>query len=97
MAAFNEEQTKTLESMFDHMWTRMMSIDDKIEDHGVRLAGLIGALCVNEVLTREQVISLTQMLHMEASERRAPIESNDMTENDITRHILQGGTWEDKI
>jgi hypothetical protein len=94
MAAFTEEQIKILEGVFDHMWARMESLHDDINEDSVRLAALIDGLHKKGVLTHERVMAIVNILDMEAREQREPVKPGRLTENEITRKILRGETWE---
>ena len=90
MAAFTEEQTKTLEAMFAHMWARMSSLHDDINEDSARLGALLVALYQKGTITQDQVTAIVKILSMEASENREPVTDMDVIENDITRKLLHG-------
>lgn len=90
MAAFTEEQITILEAAFNHLWTRMASLHDDVNEDSVRLGALIDVLHTKGTITREQVIKIMHVLSMEASEGRSPAKPTDRTEQQITGQILHG-------
>lgn len=93
MAAFTDEQNKILEAMFDHMWARMASLHDDLNEDSVRIAAL-GVLLVKQgLLTPAQWDAAMKNLDMDAKESRELYKPGP-TEQETTRHILRGGTWE---
>ncbi len=90
MTAFTEEQQKILGAMFDHLWARMASLHDDVNEDSVRLGALIDVLHTKGTITREQVHKIMHVLSMEASEKRHPAKPTDRTEPQITRQILHG-------
>lgn len=93
MAAFTDEQMKILEGMFDHMWTRMASLHDDLNEDSTRIVALGTLLVKQNLLTPAQLDAAMKNLDMEAKERRE-LYKPESTAQAVTRHILRGGTWE---
>ena len=90
MTGFTDEQIAILQAAFDHVWARMASLHDDLNEDSLRVAALLNTLEVKKVITAEQFGRIMKILDMEASERREPEKSGDQTENTITGRILQG-------
>jgi aspartate aminotransferase-like enzyme len=93
MAAFTEEQMKILEAMFDHMWTRMASQHDYLSEDSTRIGALGQLLVKQKLFTPAQLDAAMKNVDMDVKESRA-LYKPQSTEQEITRRILRGGTWE---
>jgi aspartate aminotransferase-like enzyme len=93
MAAFTEEQMKILEAMFDHMWTRMASLHDYLNEDATRIGALGQLLVKQKLFTPAQLDAAMKNVDMDVKESRA-LYKPQPTEQETTRRILRGGTWE---
>jgi hypothetical protein len=93
MEIFTPAQITILERAFDHVWARMESLHDDLNQEGVRLAALLKVLNEQKVITLESWHATMRELEMHARENRPPAKDTDRTEQQITREILQGRPW----
>jgi hypothetical protein len=89
MSAFTEDQQAVLREAFHHVWTRMGTFHDDLNEESLRLASAIATLGARGLLTPEEMERIATRMHVEASLRglRSP---GRVTEGEITAAILGG-------
>jgi hypothetical protein len=93
METFTPAQITILERLFDHTWARMEHLRDDLNQEGLRLAALLKVLNEQNVITPESWHAAMREIDMHAKENRPSVNDTDLTEQQITREILQGNTW----
>jgi hypothetical protein len=87
--AFTEEQQAVLQEAFHHVWSRMGTLHDDLNEESVRLASAIATLGARGLLTPQEMERIATQIHVEAGLRG--LESpGRVTEGEITAAILGG-------
>jgi DNA-directed RNA polymerase subunit H (RpoH/RPB5) len=89
MIAFTEEQQAILREAFHHVWRRMESLHDDLNEDSLRVATALQVLVEHGVLSDEELDRVMARLHIEAGQasRRG---SEPITEQETTAAILSG-------
>jgi hypothetical protein len=91
--AFTEEQSRLLGAAFDHVWARMSALHDTLNDDSERIAALGLILAEQGLITAEQWEGAIAQLAVQAGLETRQLQSqraDDLTEEEITRQILDG-------
>jgi len=87
MSAFTEEQQAVLREAFHHVWSRMGTLHDDLNEESLRLASAIATLGARGLLTPEEMERIATRMHVEA--RLRGLQSPGcVTEGEITATIL---------
>jgi hypothetical protein len=88
MSAFTEEQQAVLREAFHHVWSRMGTLHDDLNEESLRLASAIATLGQRGLLTPEEMERIATRMHVEA--RLRGLRSGRVTEGETTAAILGG-------
>ena len=69
MSAFSEEQQAVLREVLHHVWSRMGTLHDDLNEDSLRLASAIATLGERGLLTPEEMERIAARIHVEASLR----------------------------
>jgi hypothetical protein len=86
MSAFTEEQQAILYEALHHVWSRMESLHDDLNEDSLRLASAVKALGDRGLLSPAEIDRISAELHVQASISSQP----GMAEQEITAAILGG-------
>jgi hypothetical protein len=89
MSAFTEAQQAILREAFHHVWQRMDSLHDDLNEDSLRVATALQVLIEHGVLSDEELDQVMARLHVEAAhaDQRG---SQPITEQETTAAILGG-------
>lgn len=92
MSAFSEEQQAILREAFHHVWRRMESLHDDLNEESLRVATALEVLVEHGVLSDEELDGVMARLHVEANQelRQEEPEPVPVTEEQTTAAILGG-------
>jgi DNA-directed RNA polymerase subunit H (RpoH/RPB5) len=92
MSAFTEEQQAILREAFHHVWRRMESLHDDLNEDSLRVATALHVLVEHGVLSEEELDRVMARLHVEANQEQLGQEADPVpvTEEQTTAAILGG-------
>jgi hypothetical protein len=92
VAAFTPEQIDVLRAAFGHVWSRLIRVQDDVNDESTRLVALLEMLVDRAMLTPEQFEAAVDELAATAGIESglARLASQRATDDDITAQILNG-------
>ena len=89
MSAFTEEQQAVLREVLHHVWSRMGTLHDDLNEDTLRLASAIATLGERGLLTPEEMERIATRIHVQARLRAQQLPEH-MPEGEITAAILGG-------
>lgn len=89
MSAFTEEQQAVLREAFHHVWSRIGTLHDDLNEDGFRLGSAIATLSERGLLTLEEVEQIAMRMHVGAR-LRVQRSADRVTEGEITAAIRGG-------
>ena len=89
MSAFTEEQQAVLREVLHHVWSRMGTLHDDLNEDSLRLASAIATLGERGLPTPEEMERIAARIYVEAS-LRVRQSAGRALEGEITAAILGG-------
>jgi hypothetical protein len=89
MSAFTEEQQAVLREVLHHVWSRMGTLHDDLNEDTLRLTSAIATLGERGLLTPEEMERIAARMHVEAG-LRVRQSAGRVIEGEITAAILAG-------
>jgi hypothetical protein len=89
MSAFTEEQQAVLREVLHHVWSRMGTLHDDLNEDSLRLASAIATLGARGLLTPEEMERIATRMHVEAG-LHVRQSAGRVIEGEITAAILSG-------